>query len=233
MRVVHVRDDFSFQPVLDVAGGLLQLRNAVAVVLRGAGRCFSAGHDLGDLESGEETPTPHYQAQVIERLANLAQPVIMAVHGYCYTGALELALAGDLIFAAESARFSDTHAKWSLVPIWGLSQRLPRRVGPYKAREMMLTCRSYTGRQAEAMGLAEMCVADDRFERELAALVESIVANSWHSLRANKRLLLQTDSCSLDEGLAYEIYRSEGFGADFRDRSRGFFAHKSPRDRVP
>jgi enoyl-CoA hydratase len=204
-----------------------------AVVVRGAGRCFSAGHDLGDIETGEETPMPHYQAHVIERLADLAQPVIMAVHGYCYTGALELALAGDLILAAESARFADTHAKWSLVPIWGLSQRLPRRVGPYKAREMMLTCRSYTGRQAEAMGLAERCVPDDQFERELADLVASIVANSWHSLRANKRLLLQTDSCSLQEGLAHEIYRSEGYGADFRERVRGFFADKPWRGGVP
>jgi len=103
------------------------------VILRGAGRCFSAGHDLGDISTGEKLPEPHFQSKVIERLADLPQPVITAVHGHCYTGALELALAGDIILASENAKFADTHAKWALTPVWGLSQRLPRRVGTYKA----------------------------------------------------------------------------------------------------
>src|SRR5690606_9930261 len=106
------------------------------VVLRGAGRCFSAGNDLNDIAAGQPLPMPHFQAKVIERRANLPQPVIAAVHGHCYTGALELALAGDLLVAAESARFADTHAKWALTPLWGMSQRLQRRVGLPKAREM-------------------------------------------------------------------------------------------------
>jgi enoyl-CoA hydratase len=86
------------------------------VILRGAGKCFSAGHDLGDIAAGEKLPRPNFQASVIERLANLPLPVITAVHGHCYTGALELALAGDIIFASEAARFGDTHAKWALTP---------------------------------------------------------------------------------------------------------------------
>jgi len=139
--------------------------SAAVVVLRGAGRCFSAGHDLGDIATGEKLPRANYQAHVIERLANLPMPVISAVHGHCYTGALELALAGDIILAAESAKFADTHARWALTPVWGLSQRLPRRVGTYRAREMMFTCRTYSGREAEAMGLANSCVADERSRR--------------------------------------------------------------------
>ena len=63
------------------------------VVLRGAGRCFSAGHDLGDIATGEKLPRPHFQSSVIEALSDLPQPVITAVHSHCYTGALELALA--------------------------------------------------------------------------------------------------------------------------------------------
>jgi flavin reductase (DIM6/NTAB) family NADH-FMN oxidoreductase RutF len=62
------------------------------VIVRGAGRCSSAGHDLGDTSTGEALPRPHFQASVIERLANLPQPVISAAHGHCCTGALELAL---------------------------------------------------------------------------------------------------------------------------------------------
>jgi enoyl-CoA hydratase len=192
------------------------------VIVRGAGKCFSAGHDLADIAKGERPPRPNFQADTIERLANLPQPVISAVHGHCYTGALELALAGDLIFAAESAKFADTHARWALTPAWGMSQRLPRRVGLPKAREMMFTCKTYPGAQALAMGLANFCVPDERFDAELRELAATILANSWHSNRANKRLLIETDSLPLEAGLAHEVYRSAGVGPDMRERIAAF-----------
>jgi enoyl-CoA hydratase len=198
------------------------------VVVRGAGKCFSAGHDLGDIAAGERPPKPNFQAETIERLANLPQPVISAVHGHCYTGALELALAGDLILAAESAKFADTHARWALTPAWGMSQRLPRRVGSAKAREMMFTCRTYTGIEAAAMGLANFCVADAAFDAEIKQLADSILANSWFSHRANKRLLIESDGLPLGAGLAQEIYHSEGRGPDMAERIAAF-ANKSKR----
>jgi len=198
--------------------------SAAVVVLRGAGRCFSAGHDLGDIATGEKLPRANYQAHVIERLANLPMPVISAVHGHCYTGALELALAGDIILAAESAKFADTHARWALTPVWGLSQRLPRRVGTYRAREMMFTCRTYSGREAEAMGLANSCVADEAFETAIDAWCEEIAANSPFSHAANKRLVTHTDGLPIGAGLAHEIYNSEGVGPDMRDRIAAFAA---------
>ena len=197
---------------------------AAVVVLRGAGRCFSAGHDLGDIATGEKLPRANYQAHVIERLAGLAMPVISAVHGHCYTGALELALAGDIILAAESAKFADTHARWALTPVWGLSQRLPRRVGTYRAREMMFTCRTYSGREAEAMGLANSCVPDDQFEAAIDALAAEIAANSSFSHAANKRLVTHTDGLPIAAGLAHEIYNGEGVGPDMRDRIAAFAA---------
>ena len=80
-------------------------------------------------------------------------PVISAVHSHCYTGALELALAGDLIIASEDAKFADTHAKWALTR-YGMSQRLPRRVGRTKAMEMMLTARTVGAEEAAALELA-------------------------------------------------------------------------------
>lgn len=192
------------------------------VVVRGAGRCFSAGHDLSDIAAGEKLPEPFFQSKVIERLADLPQPVISAVHGHCYTGALELALAGDIVFAAEGARFADTHAKWALTPVWGMSQRLPRRVGTYRAREMMFTCRTVQGPEAAAIGLADFCVPDAEFDHRLAQLCADILANSWFSHRANKRLLRQTDGLSLSEGLAHEVYRGEGRGPDMAERIAGF-----------
>jgi enoyl-CoA hydratase/carnithine racemase len=159
---------------------------------------------------------------VIERLANLPVPVISAVHGHCYTGALELALVGDIILAAESAKFADTHAKWALTPVWGLSQRLPRRVGTYKAREMMFTCRTYSGRQAEAMGLANSCVPDADFDAALNALTAEILVNSAFSHAANKRLLLDTDGLPVAAGLAHEVYHGEGRGPDMEARIGAF-----------
>jgi enoyl-CoA hydratase/carnithine racemase len=193
-----------------------------AVVLRGAGKCFSAGHDLSDIAAGEHPPRPNYQSHVIERLADLPLPVISAVHGHCYTGALELALAGDIILAAEGAKFADTHARWALTPVWGLSQRLPRRVGTYKAREMMFTCRTYSGAEAEAIGLANLVVPDAEFDAAIDRLTAQILENSSYSHAANKRLLMATDGLSQAAGLAHEIYHGEGRGPDMAERIAAF-----------
>jgi enoyl-CoA hydratase/carnithine racemase len=197
------------------------------VLLRGAGKCFSAGHDLADIAHGEKPPHPHFQADTIEMLAGLPQPVISAVHGHCYTGALELALAGDLIVAAASAKFADTHARWALTPIWGMSQRLPRRVGIARAQEMTYTARTYTGAEAQTMGLVNWCVPDADFEAELGRYTASILANSWFSLRANKRLYHDTDGLQLRAGLSHEIARTEGKGPDMDARIAAFLAKTS------
>ena len=198
------------------------------VLLRGAGRSFCAGNDLGDLGGVfNDGDNSKFRSDTVERLASLPMPVVAIVQGHCLTGGLELALAADIIIAGESAKFGDTHGKWDLVPVWGLSQRLPRRVGPSKAREMMFTCRTYTGREAEAMGLVDACVEDAALDEHVDRLVADILAQSWFSHRANKRLLLQTDGLPLGAGLAQEVYRTEGRGPDMRERIAAFTARRS------
>lgn len=192
------------------------------VLLRGAGKCFSAGHDLADIAHGEHPPRPSFQADTIELLAELPQPVIAAVHGHCYTGALELALAADLIVAAASAKFADTHARWALTPVWGMSQRLPRRVGMARAQEMSYTARTYTGGEAQAIGLVNWCVSDESFDAEVERFGRGILANSWFSLRANKRLYRETEGLPLRAGLSHEIHRTEGRGPDMDQRIAAF-----------
>ncbi len=192
------------------------------VVLKGAGKCFSAGHDLSDIATGEKMPRPNYQAHVIERLANIPQPVITAVHSHCYTGALELALAGDIILASENAKFADTHARWALTPVWGMSQRLPRRIGQAKSAEMMFTAKTISGREAEQLGLANLCFADDAFDEEVEAFCRTVLENSWFSLRANKKLLIETDGLPLDAGLSHEIFYNQGRGPDMEERISKF-----------
>ena len=193
------------------------------VVLRGAGGHFCAGHDLKAAPHADALGWLRQELLTLERLTRLRQPVIAAVAGTCYTGGLEFALSADFIVAAESARFADTHGKWGLVPGWGLSQRLPRRIGQAKALEMMLTCQPYSGMQAVAMGLANMCVADDALDEAVHGLCTTILANSWHSNAENKRLIYETDGLALGQGLNHELMRNAGFDKDAA-RQRAAFA---------
>jgi len=199
------------------------------VILRGSGANFSAGYDMSEvLAHVKAHAKPHFHSEVIRKIANLPQPVISAVQGHCSTGALELALAADLIVAAESARFSDVYARWGLTPVWGLSFRLPHRIGTVKAAEMMFSCRTYSGRQAEAMHLANFCFPDERFEAELASLSADILANSWYVNQVNKRALIEIDGLSLQDAHALELFKNEGLAPDAKQRIAKFFAKREP-----
>lgn len=187
-----------------------------AVILRAAGPVFCAGNDLK--ERGLDTPRPHYQASIVTKLAELPQPLIVAVQGGCFTGGLELALAGDIIIAGEGAHFADTHGKFGLVPIWGMSQRLPRRVGPWKAREISFTGLPVSGAEAARIGLANQCVADADLDAAARALAEAIAAQSRHSVFAYKRLYREQADLPLDAGLAHEVFNSAGVAPDFAER---------------
>lgn len=192
-----------------------------AVVLRANGPVFCAGNDLK--ERGVTPPRANYQSSIVKRLAELPQPVVVAVQGGCFTGGLELALAGDIILAGESASFADTHGKFALVPIWGMSQRLPRRVGEWKARELSFTGLPVSGAEAARIGLANHCVPDAELAARTRQIAEAIAAQSRHSVLAYKRLYRAQADLPLDAGLAWEIVNSEGVGPDFAERVGGQF----------
>jgi enoyl-CoA hydratase len=189
------------------------------ILLSGAGRSFCAGHDLDDISADAEgAEVSRLETGVVERLASLPIPVVAAVQGHCLTGGLELALAADIIIAAEGAKFADTHAKWDLVPIWGLSQRLPRRIGLAKTYEMIFASRTYSGVEATAMGLANFCVPDDQLADEAERFCRDTLANSWRALSAIKRLVQQTDGLPLAAGIAWELHHTAGRGPEMNDR---------------
>lgn len=188
------------------------------IVVTGAGGHFCAGHDLKQAPHADALGWLRQEMLILERLTKLPQPVIAKVRGSCYTGGLEFALAADFIVCDTSARFADTHGKWGLVPGWGLSQRLPRRVGQAKALEMMLTCQPYTGEQAAAMGLANYCVADDELDAKISDLAALILGNSRHSNAENKRLIYDTDGMALGAGLNHELMRNAGFDPAMRKK---------------
>ena len=191
------------------------------VVLRANGPVFCAGNDLK--ERGTELPSQFYQARIVTRLADLPQAVIVAVQGGCFTGGLELALAGDIIVAGESANFADTHGKFALVPVWGMSQRLPRRVGQWKAREMSLTGLPVSGAEAARIGLANHCVPDAELDAKVAELAAAIATQSRHSVFAYKRLYREQADLPLAAGLAHEVFNGAGVGPDFAERVGGQF----------
>jgi len=192
------------------------------VVLCGAGRSFSAGNDLRAIQAGEAAPSAHFQAETIDALEALPQPVICAVQGHCYTGSLELALGADLIVAAESAKFCDTHGKWGMSPTWGMGSRLPRRVGVQRAKEMMFSGRVVTGPEAVGIGLALECVPDDEFMARVRAMATAFLGNSWFTLRADKMLVNGALERPGADGPKWERANSPGRGPDMEQRLAEF-----------
>ena len=183
--------------------------DARVLVVSGAGRAFSAGVDLKAASSPDYTRdvARHFseQARALALLfETMPQAVIAQVSGYCFTGGLELALACDLIIAADDAIFCDTHGKLGLRPGWGLSQRLPRRIGAMRAREMSFTARRVGAAEAARIGLALEHIRVDRLARRVDELARQIAEMSPRSITAYKALYRASETLGLDEGLAFE-----------------------------
>ncbi len=198
------------------------------VVLEGEGRAFSAGVDLKalggrELTGGKVGDLLDLPARaVISRIAALPAVVVARVHGACFTGALELALACDVVVVAEDAKLGDTHARFGLRPTWGMSQRLPWLVGPARARWLSYTARTFSGAEAATWGLAALAVPADRLDAAVDELVGQVAGNSAGSLRAYKDLYRAAEREALPAGLAYEaatdypVDDTEGRVAAFR-----------------
>lgn len=211
-----------FAQLRDHIADLSAAEGVGCVVIRGAGKCFSAGHDLGGIADGEHPPSKGWHSETLRMLEKVPIPVVAAVHGHCYTGALEVALAADFIIAADDARFGDTHAKFALTPVWGMSVRLPRRVGIATAKRLMFTAAMFGAEEAVRIGLAEYSVPQDKFDSEIERLASQISAQSHFSHAANKRLLDRADGKSMDEAIIREWMDGEGRGPDMEERIAAF-----------
>jgi len=159
------------------------------VVLAGAGASFSAGNDLTKIAVLAPGEVNTVQAEVIDRLERLPVPTIAKIRGHCLTGGLELALGCDLLVAADTAKLADNHGRWGLIPLWGMSVRLPERVGRSRAKELMFTGRTVSGLEAAELGLVDRCVPEDELDGEVAGMCDSIVTQARGTLRIEKALL--------------------------------------------
>lgn len=188
------------------------------VVLAGAGRSFCAGHDLGSIADGEHAPSRYFEPETVDALEALPKPTIARLHGHCFTGGLELALACDLLIAAESTQLGDTHGQWGLVPIWGMSVRLPERVGHSIAKQLMFTSRRVSGPEALRIGLVDVCVPDDELDARIVALTAEILGNSRDTNRIVKALIADGSERTRTEALLHERSLPHGRPSDMIER---------------
>ncbi|MFN8643894.1 MAG: enoyl-CoA hydratase [Candidatus Binatia bacterium] len=178
------------------------------LILTGAGRAFCAGLDLkelgGETATRDEAEAAVAGGDVVDAVQGCGKPVIGAVNGFAITGGFERALACDVLIAARGARFADTHARVGIMPGWGLSQKLSRTIGIYRAKELSLTGNYLSAEQAEAWGLVNRVVEPEALLPTCRALAQDMRSCEPAVMRAYKRVIDAGYAESFARGLALE-----------------------------
>ncbi len=203
-----------------------------AVVVTGAGeKAFSAGADIPAMAAMSGAEGHAYSRlghDVLARLEALAVPVVAAVNGVALGGGLELALACDLIVASERARFGQPEINLGLIPGFGGTQRLVRRIGQTRARELIYLGHMITAEEALRVGLVNRVVPAERLAEEAARLAADLAAKAPIALAEAKRATAVAADADLETGCRYE---TEAFGVTFatEDRVEGLKAFMDKR----
>jgi len=205
------------------------------VIITGAGEgAFCAGADLRELQ--DKTPlqarghVKSFSRIVVDTVANLEKPVIAAVNGHALGGGLELALACDIIVASENAKFGLPEINVGLMPGGGGTQRLPRRIGIARAKELILTGGLIDALEAERIGLVNKVVSRDKLPDAVNEVAQKLVSKSPLMLKLAKASINLSEKTSLSEGMAYELEAlSLCFSTlDQKEGIRAFFEKRSP-----
>ena len=176
------------------------------VVLTGAGeKAFSAGVDLKELETAPLAADDLGPDGATSRaFAALGKPSIAAVNGFAITGGMELAINCDILVGSTNARFADTHARVGIVPGWGMSQILPRLIGPVRARYMSYTGNFIDAATAKAWGLVLEVLAPAELLPFCHNLASEIASCDPATLGDVRRAINGGLETTLHEGLALE-----------------------------
>ena len=193
----------------------LSARNDVrAIVLTGNGRAFSAGVDLKEagrqgfsLGVGERKAEPLPDMDMASAFASCPWPVIGAINGFAITGGFELALMCDVLLASTEAKFADTHSRVGLMPVWGLSQKLPRLIGPGRAKELSLTGNYLDAATAERWGLVNRVTAPEELLPAARKLAHEMASVEGGLLKRMKAVIDDGLALPLPEALKMEIER--------------------------
>ncbi|MCL4766732.1 MAG: 2-(1,2-epoxy-1,2-dihydrophenyl)acetyl-CoA isomerase PaaG [Hyphomicrobiaceae bacterium] len=209
-----------------------------AVLLTGAGRGFCAGQDLSDRHVKPGGPPKDlgltidaYYNPLVRRLRALPKPVVVAVNGIAAGAGANLALHGDIVLAARSARFIQAFAKIGLLPDSGGTWLLPRLLGEARGRALAMLTEPLPAEQAEAWGLIWKAVDDDKLMSEAAAIAKSLAAGPTQAFAAIKEAMLQAATSTLDAQLdrERELQRRLGFTPDYQEGVAAFIEKRAPR----
>jgi len=173
------------------------------LILTGAGRAFTAGLDLHEWGASRNS-AGGFELDVTAALARFEGPVIGAINGPAVTGGFEISMACDVLIASTAASFCDTHVKMGLLPGWGISVRLARRIGLSRAKELALTARFISASEAAAWGIVNTVVSPEELLPHARALAEQMLAGVPETLVAYKRLIDAGYELSMDEALTRE-----------------------------
>ena len=182
------------------------------LVLTGAGRAFTAGLDLKELGSdpngmGAANATGASENPVLAIL-ECPKPIIGAINGVAITGGFEVALACDVLIASTNARFADTHARVGIMPGWGLSQRLSRVIGPYRAKELSLTGNFLDAQTACDWGLVNRVVAPEDLMPTALKLAADMATIPAETLSLYKQIIDEGYALPFGEALKHETANS-------------------------
>ena len=201
-----------FDGIIAAAGRLMDEPGVRAVVLHGDGPSFCSGIDVMSLAGGESgidgladplrAEAPNWFQRAAYDWIRVPVPVIAAVHGNCFGGGLQIALAADLRFAAPDARLSVMEVKWGLVPDMSITRTLPRLVGIDVAKELTYTGRTFSGTEAGELGVVTHVVEDPLDAAR--ALAAEIAGRSPDAVRGAKRLFDEAWTGSPEQTLALE-----------------------------
>jgi enoyl-CoA hydratase len=203
-----------------------------AIVITGSDRAFAAGADIEAMADWSFMDV--YQSGFITRnwetIRRVRKPVLAAVAGFAMGGGCELALACDIIVAAESAKFALPEIKLAMLPGAGGTQRLPRAIGKAKAMDMCLSARMLDAQEADRYGLVSRVVPDAELLDRTLALAEQIAAFSSPALMAIKASVNRAWESPLTEGILFERHALyERFAsADAHEGMRAFLGKRTP-----
>jgi enoyl-CoA hydratase len=206
--------------------------NIGAIVLTGNDKAFAAGADIGAMVSWSYMDV--YKADYITRnweaLKRTRKPVIAAVAGFALGGGCEIALACDIVVAADTAKFGQPEIKIGAMPGAGGSQRLPRAVGKAKAMDMILTARMMDAQEAERAGLVSRVVPAEKLLDEALAVANAICEFSGPSVMMAKEAVNRAYETPLAEGILFErrMFHSLFATEDQKEGMRAFVEKRKP-----
>ncbi len=197
----------NLQVLQELEAVLADVGDARALVLTGGGeKAFVAGADIAAMAELDALTAHRFAAygqSVLDKLEALPIPTIAAVNGFALGGGCELSMACDMTLASATAVFGQPEVKLGVIPGFGGTQRLVRRVGTQRARELCFTARNVKAEEAVAIGLALRVVAGNVVD-EAVALGESIAANGPVAVQLCKRAILDNDGQPLGAALVAE-----------------------------